>query len=163
MIEDTYYEHYIDILIRNKVWLYKIEYSKDSYFVLKCDEGPACPYKSKIKIETTRKDLPESHLLNNISKTIFNNEVQKLTIETNSERHRGHYLQSEINKKFLSRKEGCSEFAKLLIQKLKLYLKKQTERISTLKELLGDRYEWHVSSSTSLTNFYHYMRKKRTY
>jgi len=96
----------------------------------------------------------------NISKNIFNGEVQKLIIEENQKGHRGHFDQNVLDKKFTSRKEGCSELSKLLIQKLNLHLKKHTQRIEILKEFFVDEYEWHVPSNVSLTNYCYYWRKK---
>jgi len=89
----------------------------------------------KGKSGITRKSCPKE-----ISKLIFENEVHKLIIEENNQGHRGHISPEELKEKFELRAQGCSDFSKVLIRRMNLYLKKHAERASTLQNLLQQDY-----------------------
>jgi len=154
---------YVDNLIRDNKWLYKVDYrnSKANYYVLSCMEGPTCEYKMKISVNEIEKELPEDHYLLMVSDNVFGGIVHELTIFENSKPHANHRPRDEVEKDFERRKKGLSKFAILLIEKLELYLKKQIERISTLKTFLGNNYEKHVPTNTSLSDACYTMKESK--
>jgi len=158
-LKETYFEKYTDSLIRDKKWLFKIEYNKGNVYILKCAEGDKCPYKRKIEVKEIALDLPQGHYLNEISKNIFNNKIHELKIEENNQVHENHYDPEIIKKKFKEMGQRLSKFSKLLIQKLETHLKKQVDTIQDLKALLNENYLWHVPKSGSLSNYCHHLRK----
>jgi len=99
-LKETYFEKYTDSLIRDKKWLFKIEYNKGNVYILKCAEGDKCPYKRKIEVKEIALDLPQGHYLNEISKNIFNNKIHELEIEENNQIHENHYDPEIIKEKF---------------------------------------------------------------
>lgn len=160
VIEDTFYENYADSLIRDKIWLFKNEYSTDKYYVLKCDQGLNCQYRQKVEVTKVEKELPAEHPLFELSNSIFDNVTHKLTIYENDKPHSTHWNLTEVNNKFTERIKGCSELAKIIIRKLELYTEKQTKRINILKKFFPTSYDWHVPTSRSLCNLCTYLRKK---
>jgi len=159
-IPSVYYQKYVDLLLRQKTWLYKAEYSSSNYYVLKCAEGINCQYRRRITVQEEEIELPEHHCLKEIANSVFDGKIQKLVIEENNKSHQGHFEAEELKKKFEERSQGCSGFAKILIKKMELYMKKQIDRISTLKKLLGNSYDLHVPSSHSLSNCCFQMKKE---
>jgi len=95
-----------------------------------------------------------------IINSVFEGKSEKLIIEENNQSHTGHFSAEELDKKFISRSQGCSGFAKILIKKLELYTKKHTERITILKNLLGNSYNQHIPNSHSLSNCCYQMKKE---
>jgi len=151
-VEDTFYPLYVDGLIRNNVWLYKVEYTSPNTYILSCEEGPNCEHKKKIVVKEFQKDLGEGHYLSTISKNIYEGKVHKLTIYDNGQPHLNHRSKEELLKSFEKRTKGISKFALFLIEKLEIYLKKQIDRIEILKNLLGNEYSKHIKSSGSLSD-----------
>ena len=152
-VSQTYYQIYVDNLIRQKIWLFKSEYSNSNYHVLKCAQGNNCPYKRRIFIEEEEIELPENHVLNELWKTVFNKKSQKLKVEENDQNHQDHFSEEDTKKKFEARSHGCSDFTKLIVRKLNLHLKKHSERVSLLQNLLKNTYISHVPKPQSLSNF----------
>ena len=66
-LSHTYYQKYVDNLIRSQKWLFKVEYVKNNIYVLRCAEGVDYRYKRRITIEKEKVDLPENHALKEIS------------------------------------------------------------------------------------------------
>ena len=143
VLKDTYYSLYVDSLLRNRHWLYKVDYTNGDYHVLSCQEGPSCEYKQKIIVKEIERRLPEDHCLSLINENAFGGKVHELTIYENKKPHLNHKPQDELKKDFEKRIKGLSKFANILVDKLELYLKKQVDRIELLKKLLGNNYEKH--------------------
>ena len=162
-VDDTYYCLFVDSLIRDEKWLYKVDYksTKEDYYVLSCFEGPACQYKMKISVKEVSKELPEGHYLAMISENIFNSRVHSLTLFENDKPHSNHRPKEEIIKDFMKRKKGLSKFALLLIDKLELYLQKQVTRINTLKTYFGDSFDKHIPSTGSLSDACCHMKETK--
>jgi len=159
-INDTYLEKYLDHLIRDKTWLYKVLYTKENYLVLKCDEGVNCQYKRRVHWEEVQSNLSQDDALYEISKASFGGVLHKLEIEENSENHTGHFPSSELDEKSKGRTAGCSEFAKILIKNMKLHHEKQIKRIDDLKKLFGNDYSKHITNSHSLSSYCAYLRNQ---
>ena len=70
-VKETYVEKYTDSLIRDKKWLFKNEYKKGNYYVLKCEEGQNCLYKRRIEVKEVPLNLPQEHYLSEICNTDF--------------------------------------------------------------------------------------------
>jgi len=61
-ISNTYYQKYVDSLIRYRKWHFKAEYAeyaKDGYYVLKYAEGINCQYKKRITVGKEKIELPD--------------------------------------------------------------------------------------------------------
>ena len=161
IIEETYLERHLDILLREKKWLFKILYTQSTFSVLKCEEGIDCPYKQRIKHTETSMEFPEHHALSNICRNVFDGKVQILTIEENSQGHRGHKSGQELEELFKKRTQGCSYFGKMLVRKLELHLQKHANRVETLKIFFQDDFKWHFPNNKALATFCYNYRKEQ--
>ena len=81
--------------------------------------------KKKFVVKELQKDLGEGHYLSTLSKNIFEGKVHKLTIYDNDQPHLNHRSKEELLKSFEKRMKEISKFALFLIEKLKIYFKKQ--------------------------------------